>query len=216
MSKSIAALRAEKTTRPSFRLDDVVTGHVRDYEDEALLLADEIEALDAERAKIADESSEQPRKMGAGTNPRVTEIDGRITEIQVRLSELVDILDEYKGTLTITATRSDGEWAQWRIDNPARTEGEGGHREDLTITNGWCDSDALIADLGRYVTAWNDEPIAADDFDALDLDRPRKKQIARIVIGLYETGDTRPKGLRKILSDYLSSATVSPLPSVSE
>ena len=79
------------------------------------------------------------------------------------------------------------------------------------VALGWRDSDALIDDLPRYVTAWNGETLEDGDFDALGLMRPDKKQIARMVVGLYETGDGLGE-LRRGLSAHLTSAASSVSP----
>lgn len=211
MPKSIAELCAEKAVRPSTTYKATV-GQGRQYVAEIQRLTDEHDALLEERATETDRASEQPRAMGEKpTTPRVAEIDARVADIKARLSELLKLIAEYEGDVTVTATVSDGDWAQWRIKHPARAEGEPGFNEDRVVALGWCDSDALIDDLPRYVTAWNGEPLQDGDFDALGLMRPDKKQIARLVVGLYETGDGLGE-LRRGLSAHLTSAAPSPSP----
>ena len=154
--------------------------------------------------------------MGApAAPPRVAEIDERLTAVRARLAELEALMGDYEGDVTVTKTLSDGEWAQWRIANPARIQGEPGFREDIAITGGWCDSDALIDDLARYMTAWNGEPLGEGHFDALGVIRPHKKKLAAVVIGLYETGDGLGE-LRRGLSALLTNAPSSTSPAPSE
>jgi len=224
MSKSIAELTAE-SIRPSTPFKATV-GQGRQYVAEIKQLTEQLDELDTEQARLNAEredvlaqAAEAPRPMGQTMSPeRVVEIDARLAEIETelatihgRLSELLSLIADYEGTFTITATASDGEWAQWRVEHPARGEGEPGYREDLTVAAGWCNSDALIEDLARYVTAWNDEPLAEGNFDALGVMRPDKKQMARLVVGLYETGDGLGE-LRRGLSAHLMSVTDSPSP----
>lgn len=215
MSKSIADLRSEQAaapTRPSVP-HKVTVGQGRKYVAEVQRLSEENDALLDEREIVMQRAADEPRPMGApSAKPeRVREIDARLAEIRDRLAELVALMAEYEGEVTITATISDGEWAQWRIAHPARPQGEPGYREDVAIASGWCDSDALIEDIARYVTAWNGEQLAPGDFEALGLMRPDKKDIARKVVGLYETGDGLGE-LRRGLSAHLASVTDSPSP----
>lgn len=210
-TKTIAELRAEKAVRPSTTYKATV-GQGRQYVAEIQSLTNEHDTLLEERDTVSQQASDRPRAMGeTGIPPRVAEIDARVSEIKARLSELLALIAEYEGDVTITATATDGEWAQWRIKHPARADGEPGSVEDRIVSLGWCDSDALIDDLSRYVTAWNGESLEDGDFDALGLMRPDKKQIARMVVGLYETGDGLGE-LRRGLSAHLTSAAPSPSP----
>jgi hypothetical protein len=118
--------------------------------------------------------SEGPRKIGDSTT-----LTPRMVEIRERLAELRDLMGEYEGELTIRATKTDGEWEQWRIAHPARDEDEPGHKDDLMLTGGCCNADDLIADLATYVVAWKGEPLESGDFEALNLLRPDKKRSPR-------------------------------------
>jgi len=214
MSKSIADLLAEPEVRPSTTFK-VTVGRGRQYVAETQQLTEEHDALSDERAAVLAQVANVPRAMGApAAPPRVAEIDERLTEVRARLKELLALIADYEGEVTVTATRTDGEWAQWRVAHPARTEDQPGHREDLAITSGWCDSDALINDLATYVTAWEGEPLGEGQFDALGVMRPDKKQLARLVISLYETGDGLGELLRG-LSAHLMSVTDSTSPAAS-
>jgi hypothetical protein len=128
----------------------------------------------------------------------------RVAEIRDRLADLRDLMADYEGELVIEATKTDGEWAQWRIEHPARDEDTPGFRDDRVLSGAACNTDDLIADLAAYVVAWNGEPLESGDFDALNLLRPDKKAIAATVVGLYETGDDLPK-LLSDLSAHLRS-----------
>lgn len=212
MSKSIADLRAEKSTLRPRRIYRAVVGDGQKYVAETQQLTGEMETLQIKHAAIEEAEQQKPRKTGEGVSPDLTAIRERVEAIKARLAELADLMGEYDGDLTVEATKSDGDWEQWRIANPARGEDEPGHRDDLVLTGGHCNSDALIADLAAYVVAWNGEPLGPGDFEALNLLRPDKKVIAAMVDGLYETGDDLPKWLAA-LSGHRKSAQSSPSPS---
>lgn len=201
MPKSLTELRAEKAARPLVRPSvpyKATVGAGQQY-------VAELQRLTAEHDEILATITERPRAMGES-------VPARVTEIRARMAELIDLMAEYEGEVAVTATATDGEWAQWRVEHPARTGDAPGAREDAVVAGGWCNSDDLIEDLPRYVTAWNGEPLGEGDFDALGLMRPDKKQIARLVIGLYEMGDDLGEW-RRGLSAHLTSVTGSSSPS---
>jgi hypothetical protein len=201
----VAELRAERSTSRPERPYRAIVGEGQKYVAEMQRLTEEHDDLVTRQAAEAG-----PRKMGAKA-----EVPPRVIELRDRMAELVDVMGEYEGELTIRATKTDGEWEQWRIANPAREEGEPGHRDDLLVTGGYCNADALMADLATYVAAWNGEPLEPGDFDTFNLGRPDKKAIAATVVGLYETGDDLPK-LRSGLSALLKSEAFSRSPEPSE
>lgn len=205
MSKTLAEILAEpKTERPRLTRDFEV------YAGKGLEHYAEIQRLTIEHDRLLEDSEGRPAKMGAGVPPEVA-------AIREQLRELTDLAADYKGTVTLANTRTEGEWIQWRIAHPAREKGEGGYREDMAITLGWCDSDALIDDLATFAVSWNGEPLAKGNFDALGIDRLDKKVMARTVIGWYEVRDDDPKALLSGLSDFLtkSDSSGSPASSVS-
>jgi hypothetical protein len=199
MPKSVADLIAERAkrngpVRPE-RILRVIVGEGQKYVVEAQRLTQE------ERDILLDiaEEAQRPKKMGATPEP-----PERLTEVRDRLAELNSLMGEYEGELTIRGTKTDGEWEQWRIEHPARDEDEPGYRDDLVLAGGACNTDALLADLAAYVVAWNGEPLPDGGYEALELLRPDKKQIAATVVGMYETGDDLPKW-RGALSAHLKN-----------
>lgn len=201
MPKSLAELRAERSTSRPERVYKAVVGEGQKY-------VVEIQRLTEEHDEVLEQAAAEqaPRKSGQAsmTPPRVS-------EIRNRLGDLRDLMAEYEGELTIRATKSDGQWEQWRIENPVRGEDEPGRSDDLRIAGGACNLDALLADLPTYVVAWNGEDLEPGDFDALNLLRPDKKAIAATVVGLYEHGDDLPK-LLSGLSAHLKSVQSSNSP----
>ncbi|WP_300680761.1 hypothetical protein [Nocardioides sp.] len=186
--KSLTDLMSEQSTGRPRTTRRTAVGKGQDYVVEAGLL---IEQLQQTRAQAG------PKPIG-GTVQSPEE-----TELRARLGEVTDLMAEYEADLTIEATRSDGDWVQWRLKHPARDQDQPGYDDDIEITQGYCNSEALIEDLERYVVAYEGEPIVPGAFAALNLQRPSKKVLAGLVVGLYERQDI-PKfrlGLAAILAD---------------
>ncbi|GAB7004408.1 hypothetical protein JCM18899A_18810 [Nocardioides sp. AN3] len=216
MSKSIADLIAERAQRAEpvrpERVYLASVGEGQKYVVEAQQLSAEQDNLVIAEAKELAAEAQRPQKAGSKGSEELRKIRERLTDVRARLAELADLMREYEGELTIRATKTDGEWEQWRIAHPARDEDHPGFRDDATLTGLACNLDDLLADLGTYVVAWNGEPLPAGGYDALELLRPDKKAIAQIVVGMYETGDDLPKW-RSALSAYLERETSSDSPS---
>lgn len=216
MSKSVAELMAERAARAEpirpERVYMAVVGEGQKYVVEAQQLAAEQNDLLIAEVEEQNAEQERPRKSGAKGSPRLREIRARLVEVRARLAELAGLMGDYEGELTIRATKTDGEWEQWRIAHPARGENEPGLRDDMLLTGGVCNADELLADLATYVVAWQGEPLPAGGYDALELLRPDKKAIAERVVGMYETGDDLPKW-RSALSAYLEREMSSASPS---
>lgn len=204
MSKTLAEILAEpKTERPR------LTQEFEVYAGKGLEHYAEIQRLTLEHDRLLEASEGRPAKMGAGLPPEVA-------AIREQLLQRTAAAADYKGTVVLANTLTEGEWIQWRIDHPAREKGRGGYREDMAITLGWCDSDALIADLDTYAVSWNGEPLGKGNFDALGIDRLDKKVMARTVIGWYEVRDDDPKASLSDLSDFLTRSASSDSPETSE
>lgn len=151
MSKSIAELRQSphvglpERTYP-LCLASTLVGEVQ------ALLGQLEDARAADRAQTeGDESAAKPKRMGAGSGT---------AKIRKRLAELSEEMREHTGTLTLRGT-DEGAWRLWVEAHPARE----GNDRDARIAYGACNADDLIDDLGKYAAAWNDDPIAAGDWD---------------------------------------------------
>lgn len=197
MVKSLADLRSEKSDARPERPYRVFVGDGQKYVAESKRLVEEHD--DVVTQPPAGDGENQPPKMLAKPS-----IPPRAQEIRDRLAELADLMAEYEGELTVRASWSDGDWKQWCLAHPAREEDQPGHRDDLMITGGYCNAEDLIVALPEFVVAWQGEPLAPGDFDALNLLRPDKKAIASMVVGLYEVGEDVPKW-RSGLSAQLKS-----------
>lgn len=204
MAKSLAEILAEPMIERPRRSEKFEV-----YAGKGLELYAEIQRLSAEHDRIIEEAAERPRKMGDGVPPEAQ-------ALRDRMRELAHQAEDYKGTIVLANKRTEGEWIQWRIDHPGREKGHGGYREDMAITLGWCDSDALIEDIGTYAESWNGEPLTKAAFDALGIDRLDKKVMARVVIGWYEVRDDDPKASLSDLSALLTRFASSDSPESSE
>lgn len=205
MAKSLAdLLAAPSIIRPS-TVVRVVLGEGQKYLPQMQAYSEEHDRL----LELAAAEEKRPRK--ATEKPATP---ARVAQLRDLMADLSKQMADYEGDLTVTAVRSDGEWAEWKIANPARTGEEPGARDDIILTGAACNSDALLADLATYVTAWEGEPLQAGNFDALNVTRPDKKTIAVEIIRLYEVGGDVPKLLND-LSAYLQNAQSSQPPAIS-
>jgi hypothetical protein len=134
-------------------------------------LVAEVELLSNEQTEIQmakrlldpeGEPVQKPKRLAEAENPRVT-------EIRDRLEQLYEEMRDHTGVLLLRAQES-GWWTTWRDENPARPgpADESGrptvNAVDQFVTQGWCDSSALLDDLGRYVVSYNDEPMTPENW----------------------------------------------------
>lgn len=196
--KTMAQLRAEQSTARPERPYRAVVGEGKKYAAETLRLTVEHDDLMTGVRRDPDASTKPRRLTDKATPPRVL-------EIRDRLAELAQVMGEYEGELLVRATKTDGEWEQWRLDHPARDEDAAGGKDDAEITNGHCNSTDLIEDLATYVVSWEGEELGHGGYEALNLMRPDKKAIAALVVSMYEDDDELPFLLRG-LSGFLTSA----------
>lgn len=200
MSKSLAELRASAhTSLPE-----------RAY---ALCLAQglvaEAQSLQLERDYLAvpagDDGEQQgsPKRNGEGPNPRLAEIDARLEELWAEMRE-------HTGELRLRAIPA-GEWRRWVDTHPARED----NKVDESAAYGFCDADALLADLAKYVQSWNGDPLAEGDWEFIanraaagDL-----KELCRVVVQMHEVqGAQAPKGSRTPSSATSPNGTASSSP----
>lgn len=207
MPKSLADLRAGTPARPERSLTVTVGEGVR-YVAKIMALQDELE--EAVTRMTGDGS---PRKMGEGVPPELDALREQIAE-QARL------MGDYEGTILIRATRTDGEWRRWCNEHPPREDGKPGRDRDVELT-GWsdgrrsvarCNADALMDDLATYVVEWEGERLEDGDFDRLGIAGPDRKQIARMVVDMYENEALDVPKWRRGLSGIQASATSSDSP----
>lgn len=187
MAKSLSDLRAEK--RDNRETHPYTACLARDLVAEVQTLTTELGEVDAqieERPKPDGEGA-PPARMGQGESQESKAARKRAGEIRERLAELLDLMADYEGELIVRANRDEGEWRRWANAHPARDEDTPGHFRDLEVTGGYCNADDLIDDLATYAYTWNGERLADGDWDVLNIAPPDKKQIAKIVVGMYES-----------------------------
>lgn len=142
----------------------------------------EHQAIQLELMRGQDEGDQpkRPRKLGAGRDPRLVEIDQQVAALDARR-------EAASGVVTLEATPSNTEWTQFADANPPRGEDEPGHDRDAEYAAGRVNVDAVAADLGRYVHAWNDEPCQPGDWERISASMAPAElyDLATLVISMY-------------------------------
>lgn len=140
----------------------------------ATSLLAEVQALTEELMSLPRGDAESgPKKMS----------DGRAGEIRQALTSLHEQMESYTGELRLRALPDD-EWQEFKDEHPARED----HPEDEEVAGGWCDSDALRADLARWMAAWDGEEMSDED-RAVVMERAAgadKKQLVTLAVGMQE------------------------------
>lgn len=211
---TLAELRAQSGPQPLPRKTVSVTlveGQHLLAESEALML--ESQDLVREETRLKEQASRTnsdgdqsgpPRKAGEGADVgrRLAEIEARFKEIRARLDALVDEMADYQGEVTLTGITG-GQWELFKSDNPIRE----GNRNDLVFASGACDSSALFAALGRFVTAWDGDPVAEGEWDKMLAERityADRRDLVTAVVKMHEVSSNRVPKSRS------ASATTSP------
>lgn len=123
----------------------------------------EFERLEREKALIlAEKGPAKIRKASEEAPPP----DPRIVAIDEQMDKLDDRRRGRSGDLTLRATDG-GAWTRWIAANPAREDND----LDNRVALGYCNAEALINDLGKYVETWDGgdgpEPIDAPAWEKL-------------------------------------------------
>lgn len=214
---TLAELRAQSGPKPLPRKTVTVTlveGQHLLAEFEAL--TQEATDLVREKDRIAERVSGQnadgeqtgpPRKSGQGSDDakRAAEIEARMAEIEARVKALPDDLREFQGELDLTGFTG-GDWQRFKDDNPPRE----GNEQDKHLVAGHCDASALFNALGKFVKAWNGEPVAAADWDSFLAERiayADRRDLLPAIVSMHEAkAATLPKS-RSVSPTTASSAT---------
>lgn len=187
---TLAELRARSGPRPlpkGTRTVTLIEG--QHLLDESQRLNDELVDLLAEHART-DEDGERvgpPPKAGQRKLPAVAQ--DRLDAIRAQSAALLEQLGEWQGEVGLTGVTG-GEWQAWKDDHPPREDS----RADHTLTGGRCNSSDLFAALGRYVTSWNGDVLAKDDWDswlAESITYADRRDLVSAVVDLHETGLSR-------------------------
>ena len=197
---TLAELRAQTGPQPLPRSTVLVTL----VEGQHLLAESETlaeELLDLTRqASRTDKDGDRtgpPRKAGERAS-----LPPRADEIKTRQTAILDDLADYQGELGLCGITG-GDWQRFKDENPPRE----GNTADGHLAKGHCDSSALFRALGRFVSAWNGEAVAAQAWDEWLGERityaDRRDLVAEIV-DMHETRLARSPKLR------IASPTTSP------
>lgn len=178
MSKSITELRASAHVglpERAYRLclATKVLAEVQDLCTQLAVIEERKAEVDAKLEKQAEDESSgadgqvrPPRRAAEKVppSPLRDELDALEDEeapIRSRIAELREEMDEHTGVVTLVGIK-DGDWRTWCDEHPPRED----NKRDLTIARGFCNADALVEDLERYVKAWNGEDLKPAVFDA--------------------------------------------------
>jgi len=199
MSKStLADLRAQVAKKPTSYPTRVLPDVCLDQEATA-----NVQRLMAERAELGPaqvataESPDVPRKLGEGPNARIAELDAEIESCWEQMRP-------NSGELLLMIGDS-GAWLRWKDDHPARKD----NQSDDLLTFGVCNATDLVADLGRYVKAWNGEELGPDDWSgwmSKRMSHADQGAAVRLIVGAYENRLSVPKS-RADLSTTVSDET---------
>lgn len=199
---TLAQLRAQSGPRPLPRAERLVTmieGQHLLAESEALRdeLADLL--LNVTRSDADGNPTGKPRKQGErGLPPRAK-------EIQESQRELLERLAEFQGVVTLRGMDG-GSWQRYKDDHPPRD----GNVADARYAGGHCNSSDLFADLGLFVAAWDEEPVAGSDWDDTLAERityADRRDLVTAVVEMHETGVARAPKSRTVSLSTESSAT---------
>lgn len=214
MSKTLAELRSSRAVALPERTYTLCLAQALVAEAQAL--HEEKVELTLSRTEV-DGEAKKPRR---ANQPE----DARLAEIGTRLEELFAEMREHEGQLRIRAIGT-GDWVRWRDANPPRRDGVDDNGRpilnavDVNIAYSWCDASALLEDLGRYVAAWNDEPMTPKDWDFISSSAAPGdlKALVSLVVEMHEgNGSRAPKALSKPSSTPTTSGTGSKSPAASE
>lgn len=211
MPKSLAEHRAAKPRARAERAHTVclaphLVAEVGTLTDELQSVAVKIEQVERQLPSEDDSKGGPPQRLNDSPENQALrsqrdDLKDRAEQIKARMSELLDEMAEDEGELRVRAV-DDGDWRLWTDQHPAREKGEPGHKRDEEVTGGYCNADDLIDDLATYVWSWNGERLADGDWDLLGVSPADKKQIATLVVSLYESDASIPKW-RSALSENL-------------
>lgn len=214
MAKTLAELRASRAVALPERTIPICL---------AQGLVAEAQALSEEKVELA--LGRQPSEDGTTKPTRVGRPeDVRLAEIEERLQALFEEMREHTGQLRVRGIET-GKWVRWRDENPPRRDGTDDNGRptlnpvDVNVAYSWCNASALLEDLGRYVVAWNDEPMTPEDwlFISSKAAAGDLKALVSLVVEMHEgAGSRAPKALSKPSSTSTPNGTDSKSPEASE
>lgn len=187
---TLAELRARTGPRPLPKATRTVTliegQHLLD---EFQRLNEELVDLLAAHERVSEDGERAGPPLKAGEKKFPPEVDQRIESIRTESAALLDRLGEHQGRIGLTGVEG-GDWQRWKDEHPPRED----NTADQKIGGGLCNTSDLFADLGRYVTSWNGDPVPEGEWDAWlgeSITYADRRDLVRAVLEMHETGLSR-------------------------
>lgn len=190
MPKSLSEIRASKRTGLPERTYELCLSQS---------LVAEAQELQEEKASLAFDATRKTEN-GEGPPRKMAEKQpARLAEIDERLDELLEEMAEHTGTLRLRA-RDGGAWQRWVDDHPAREinrDAKGNptyHPTDESAAYGLANANDLLADLGSYAVAWNDDEMVEGDWETIAKNAAPGDlaELCRIVVQMHAVTGYRP------------------------
>ncbi|MFE6645659.1 hypothetical protein ACFVJS_03790 [Nocardioides sp. NPDC057772] len=182
---SLADMRARKakTGRAIAPLSDVVEicTDPEAFADMARL-TDELNELDDRMRLDAQRRSDGPRRVAEGDDPDPENVERR-EKLRADLAEARERVKASLGKLKIEAIPG-GDWARWKDNHPPRDNAPADAIYGLNLV----DTTALLEDLDKWVVSWEDEPLAAGDWEMFAPLSAELASTVRAVVLLQEQG----------------------------
>lgn len=181
----------------------------------------------ADKAQREDGESAAPKKMGQSVKRLQDKYDALYestlatwpgyAEKRAKLEDLNARMRKLEGVLTIKA-HDEGEWLRFMAENPPRresvvTKDKDGNEvsqdrmnlDDLELTRGKCDADALRLALPTYVHTFNGEHVPPEKAEKLiaGISAGDRRDLVQMVVKMQEFG-TDPKALSDLLESLPS------------
>lgn len=126
----------------------------------------------------------------------------RLEQVKAEEASLYGTLAEHQGVVGLTGMKA-GEWQRWKDDHPARPDND----TDERVTAGFCSFAALLDNLGKFVTSWDDEDLEPGAWDAWLSDQVATADHRELVRAVVEMHEIRVRSVPK--SSTASSSTES-------
>lgn len=207
MPKSLAELR--QVDRSHRRAEAKITIYLRseaaaEFDTLNEQLVEAVTEVETERRRRADGDGKPGRLADKGSDAQ-----RRVDELSARLDELAEQMRDDTQVEIGLAPIAAGEWNRWKVEHPAREEGDGDDRRITRrdyLSGGRFNFDALVEALPRFIVSLNGDTPEENDWErvilpdatARDVDR-----VAEMVMNLHEGSIAIPKS-RKLLLDALT------------
>lgn len=155
-------------------------------------LVAELEAADQElfAAQTELEAAQHDKRPGrVGAKSPIPALERAVKEKAAVCDAIRERMEDTTILLHLEAAET-GAWRRWALEHPARDEDEqpAGHKRDRVHAAGYCDIDALISELGSYVTAYGDDQATPEawEFVAANAAPGDLTRLASTVVAMHE------------------------------